>query len=257
MKFFITILALCLIGNSFTAQGTCATASYCMGCVDDAATCNSCFNWGKGTVGARYLASAACANKISTNAVTDCKYYYGGATATKMIHDCMQCNSKDWANVTYSAVAASIVNTCSNTAINTTTCASTVSNCAQSLCYGTASSAVVGCSQCKSGYVGSGTAIGNSTIGHAACVASSIANSAIMMNGSTVNVYTCKSGYAVASANSTTCTAFTTDSNCRKLSSTWCGECWHSYYFNAKVCVLNAQLIALSGLALVVLAFFN
>merc|ERR1711937_156653 len=127
MKFITLIVASLAISTIFAAQGTPAATSYCMGNVDNATTCSSCFNWGSGTVGARNLVTAACTTKV-TNAITDCKYYSGLSTATKAAHDCGVCDSKTWLNVADNATNASIVITCSDTAINTTTCASAVSN---------------------------------------------------------------------------------------------------------------------------------
>merc|ERR1711939_320337 len=106
MKF--TIVALCIIGYTFAAQGTPAATSYCQGNVEGATTCSSCYNDGVNTsIGARQLASSACATKVA-NTVTSCKYYNPTITATKTVNDCLECNSMTWLNVTNNATAASI-----------------------------------------------------------------------------------------------------------------------------------------------------
>jgi len=252
---FITILALCLVGYTYTAQGTCAAASHCMGCTDDATTCFACFNWGSGKIGAKQLATNACANAVA-NTVTDCKYYKGTITATKSSSDCAVCNSKDWLNVVDNNTAASIAITCSDTATNTTTCNAKVSNCMQSLCYTAAGGTVTkGCAMCDKGYTGSGTQV--STLGYTACSTTGVVtNCEYGLASDNTKCYSCKSDYAVASTD-TSCTAFTTDSNCRKISSTWCHECWHSYYFSSQKCTLAAKLFIYSGLIAAVLAFLN
>jgi len=255
MKIFATVLALCIIGYASAAQGTCVTSSYCMGCVDDAATCNACFNWGKGgTVGARQLASNACSTAVA-NAVTDCKIYNGTITSTKTKYDCMECNSKSFLNVTDNATAANIAITCSDTAISTTTCTGTVSNCTQTFCYKNQSGTYsTGCYMCKSGYMGTGTL----TLGYASCTSTGIITNCDVGSpgGNTYCAY-CKSDYAVAN-NSQSCTSFTTDSNCRKLGGgSWCGECWHSYYFNAGKCVLKSNLMMIGTFVVALLMWLN
>merc|ERR1712151_815823 len=120
MKLYTLLLAFCAIQYVFTAQGTPAAASYCMGNTDNATTCSSCFNWGSGTIGARQLATGSCANAVA-NKITDCKYYVGIISGTmKTVGDCMMCNKKTWLNMQDHSTPASIVVTCSDTAIDTT-----------------------------------------------------------------------------------------------------------------------------------------
>jgi len=114
---------------------------------------------------------------------------------------------------------------------------------------------------CNEDYKGGATAITSSLhgiVGYTTCVAATISNAGYSDPTDNTKVYTCDTGYAAANA-LTSCIAFTTDSNCRQLDSTnaYCLTCWHSYYFNAGVCVLKAGVVALSGLALALLAFFN
>lgn len=257
MKFIITILALCMIGYTFAAQGTPAASSYCMGNNDGATTCSACFNWGSGTIGARQLASNACSTKVA-NTVTDCKFYKGTITSTKSTSDCMVCNNKTYLNIKDHATASSITVACSNTASSTTTCKAAVSNCDQTFCFTNTSSTVnTGCKQCSTGYTGSGTQTSN--VGYASCSKTgAITNCGLHSYALKTKCYTCNTGYAVASAE-TSCTAFTTDANCRMLSSggSYCKECWHSYYFTTTTCTLAANILALGGMFMFVLAFFN
>merc|ERR1712048_1492458 len=122
MKLATVLVAIMAIQYVFTAQGTPAATSYCMGNVDNATTCSSCFNWGSGTIGARQLATGSCATAVA-NKVTDCKYYAGAISGTmKTAGDCMMCNKKTWLNIQDHSTPASIVIGCSDTAIDTTTC---------------------------------------------------------------------------------------------------------------------------------------
>jgi len=257
---FITILALCFVGSTFTAQGTPAAASYCMGNNDNATTCSACFNWGSGTVGARQLAISACGTAVA-NTVASCKYYTGTNTSTVSLQDCMVCDSMTWLNLTDHLTAGSRVRACSDTAVNTTTCTAVPSNCDQGLCYVNASgTASVGCRLCSSGYKGSGTAISSNdgNVGYPTCVSQTITNCDLPSATAATDCYTCNSNYAVVTAG-TSCTAFTTDSNCRKLGTgdTYCSQCWHAYYFTTTTCTLTAKIFAFSGLVIAFLAFMN
>merc|ERR1712232_459679 len=201
-------------------------------------------------------ATSYCANAAS-NAITDCKVYSGSNTTTISLQDCIYCNSKTWLNLTDNATAASRLRTCSDTAISTTTCASSISNCDQSMCFKSAAGAyTAGCRVCKSGYKGGTTAIsGNDgTLGYTTCVATTITNSDVGNPTNNAQAYFCKSGYAVSNAG-TACTAFSTDSNCRQLGSTgaYCGTCWFAYYFTTTVCTLGTSLAAFAGIVLAAL----
>jgi len=257
---FITILALCFVGYTITTQGTPAATSYCMGNNDNATTCSSCFNWGSGSVGAKTFATNACASAV-TNAIADCKWYSGINTSTISLQDCMMCDDKTWMNLTDHATASSRLRTCSDTAVNTTTCTAVPSNCAQGLCFVNAAAAVTqGCRRCDDGYMLSGTAISSNegTVGYTTCSTQTITNCEYGSPMNSAHCYSCKSDYAVATAD-TSCVAFTTDSNCRKLGTgdTYCSQCWHAYYFDTTSCVLSAKLFAFSGLVIAFLALLN
>lgn len=254
MKLATVLVAIMAIQYVFTAQGTPAAASYCMGNNDNATTCSSCFNWGAGgTIGARQLAANACTTAVA-NSVTDCKIYNGLITSTKSMADCMMCKSKDWLNVTNHATPASIAITCSNTSISTTTCATKVANCEQSVCFKhTDNTYSVLCGMCSSGYMGSGTRNANLPL-YPTCSTNTITNADVGNPGDNAKVYTCKSGHAVANAH-TSCVAFTTDSNCRELGTgdTYCGQCWHSYYFDTTTCKMGASLMSFAGIVMAAL----
>jgi len=267
MKLFvITIFALTLFGHTFADQGTCAAANHCMICADGGEACTGCFNWGSGTIGAKqYLvgsAPAACAVAVA-NKITDCKYYKGDVLGSaKSPNDCSVCN-KDWFNVVDHATATSQTATCSDTAIGVTVCDAIPDNCDNGLCLASTAATPVytkGCRLCKSGYMGSGTAMTVTTssdkVGYPSCVTNTITNCDVGNGLDVTKCLYCASDFAVEMAE-TSCAAFTADSNCRitATAGTWCLECWMAYYFDAKVCVLKAGLIGFSMLAL--LALFN
>jgi len=267
MKISITILALFVIGYSTAALGTPAKTAYCMGRKATVHTCSSCFNWGTGTIGAReYLASNhTCLIKVS-KPVTDCLIYNGVITATKGFDDCLVCNKKIWLNIVENAGAITS-RACSDTAVKATKCTTKIANCGQNMCVNnTASSGKTtpGCRQCMKGYVGAtpvttAKSASPPTIGYTTCtLTGALKNCELSMFNNALHCYTCKSGFAVASAQ-TSCATFTLDSNCRKLHTgdAACVECWHSYYFNLAKCVLSANIMALGGMVMFVLAFFN
>jgi len=234
-------------------------------CADGGEACTGCFNWGSGTIGAKqYLVGATgdakCAVAVA-NKITDCKYYFGTIVAAKSTNDCLVCN-KDWFNVVNHATPASQVVTCSDTAIGVTVCDAIPDNCDNGLCLGSKADPAVytkGCRLCKSGYMGSGTAMvvdSSVTVGFPSCVTNTITNCDVGNGLDVSKCLYCASDFAVVMAE-TSCGAFTADSNCRitATAGTWCLECWMAYYFDAKVCVLKAGLIGFSMLAL--LALFN
>merc|ERR1712159_958071 len=120
------------------------------------------------------------------------------------------------------------------------------------------------CSMCKSSYKNGATLDANyggfttCTSGAAItnCEYSTTYNSAMYLSSTTnanPSCYSCKSKYAVSST-SLTCTSFTTDSNCRQLTSAGvCGVCWYSYYFNASKCKLASSLMSFAAIALAAL----
>jgi len=257
MKF--TIVALCIIGYTFAAQGTPAGDSYCQGNMEGATTCSSCYNDGLNTsIGARQLASNACSTKVA-NTITGCKYYNSGITATKTVGDCLECNAMTWLNITGNASAASITMACSATSIDTTTnCTTAVASCAQSACYvaagATAKAAV--CRKCNSGFKGDGTLV--TGVGYPSCTSTGIITNCSFANPIlNTECFEAATGNCV-SFDATGITAFTTDANCRQLGTgnTYCGQCKNGYYFVTTVCTLGAQLMAVSGL-IMALFFFN
>lgn len=209
-------LTLCLLLlTSFVATTpSCASSLYCMGCaMSTADSCNSCFNWGSGSIKARALASNACTNALTTTAITDCKFYSGtNGGSTQTIGNCSLC-SKDYLNMNNNTTTV----TCSDTAANTTTCTGKVANCDQTACYtADGTNYTLACKMCSKGYAGSGTATENA--GYASCATSSVISNCeyhYLSGASTLACYSCASNYAVAST-PTTCSAYTTDSNCRQ-----------------------------------------
>lgn len=259
MRIFVALIALCFASYALSAQGTCAKDSLCQGCTDGATTCTSCYNYA-GKINPKQFATNACGTDVA-NTVADCKYYKNTISATKSNTDCTQCNSKTWLNITDNSSAASIVIACSATAVDTTNCAAAVSNCTQSYCYKAAGSStgVKGCALCASGYVGDGTP---TAVGYPTCTQTgAISNCAYANRTDKTKCAVCSTGYAVAIANDTSCTAFTTDANCRKLGGSttpWCIECKDGYYFDGKgVCLMSSWMMRASALLVALLMFFN
>lgn len=265
MKISITILALFIVGYSMAAFGQPPKASLCLKRSETSTvkTCIACHNWASGTIGAREIKSGACTTKV-TNTVASCLYYTGLIAAAKTYNDCRHCNKMTWMNITEKTKAVSSI-ACSNTAVSTTTCKAKVLNCSQNLCVDYGSSTYkVGCNQCAKGFISSGTKISatntaTTVLGYSACTATgAITNCELGDFQTPTKCYTCKSGYAVVTA-ATSCKAFTLDSNCRLLGTgdAECVECWMAYYFNLTKCILGANIMALGGLVMFVLAFFN
>ena len=226
-----------------------------MGCdTNTADSCLACFNWGSGSIGARALISALCTTAITTALVTDCKFYSGfGNGTTQSLSNCSMCN-KDFINQNANTTTV----TCSNTAANTTTCTGKIDNCLQTACYTADGTTYVNnCNMCIKNYAGTGTATG---VGWSSCAASTAITNCeyqFLPGASTNACYSCKSNYAVAST-SLTCSAYTTDGNCRQLDSSGdCAYCWHAYYFNISTCKLTAFMTAISMMSLTVLALFQ
>jgi hypothetical protein len=218
-----TIVALCIIGATLAAQGTPPSTSFCQGNTDGSVACSSCHNSG---TNARYLASNTCTSLV-TNVVTNCKYYNPAITTTKQATDCLQCSSKTWLNITMTGTVPAI--TCSDTAAVTATCATSLTNCEQSVCYTSSASATnVACASCSSGYMGSGTVV---FAGYPSCITNTLANCDVAFNSTTCSL--CKSGYKVAVSGGA-CVAFTVDSNCRQLGTgnAYCGQCNYDKIFN-------------------------
>ena len=211
MKFALCLL---LLTTYVATSPSCASSLYCMGCsMSTADHCESCFNWGIGTIGARALASNACTTQLKTTAITDCKFYSGTNDGTlQTINDCTQCN-KSFLNMDLN----SFLVTCNDTAINTTICTGKVSDCLQTSCYtADGTNYVLACSICNKGSAGSGIATENA--GYESCATKTgILNCDYhyLHGASTLACYSCASNYAVDST-FTTCSAYTTDPNCRQ-----------------------------------------
>jgi len=266
MKFALAIVAIALAINYSQATVTCAATSYCMSCSSTASTgCLSCFNWGSGSVGARKLSASStytCTAALTVK-TTDCKVYTGAATNAGTSGTCRWCNSKTWRNESYSAAGVNTM-TCSNTAIQATTCTTSVSNCYQMVCRDYAASLsstdYSKCATCKKGYWGT---IDSTTVLYSACTNSGTAPQTncdwyYAYSSSASRCMFCKSNYAVKYADGS-CYSYTTDKNCASLQSdnTNCLSCWDAYYWNATVCKLNAKVVsAVMIVALSVLSFF-
>merc|ERR1712195_263464 len=200
------------------------TSAMCQAC--DATTadkCTGCYNKGNDTTfNARALATNACANVITTAKVTGCKVYTSHSDGTTIgSQNCIQCTvAAEWMN---------IVQTASNASTTSVACA-------------TAAQDVSG--------LGSVNCI-DGTITN--CLFYQVTDATASLN----NCYSCGTGYAVAST-LLTCTAYTTDTNCRVLLVDGaCGECVTGYYWNGAICGLTALVSVLSTMSLAILALLN
>ena len=255
--FTVTILSLCLASFTLAAQGNCPASFLCKGCNDDSMTCSACFNLNNGSVLKAKMLGNTCATDV-TPKIPGCKYYKDTMTASKTVGDCTQCDSKKWMNIEDSNTSSNILISCSDTSISTTTCDATIANCDQSFCFkNTSNTFVKGCRKCASGYKGNGTL--TTALGYASCVNTNvIANCEYADPINNTKCRACKSGYAVASANDTTCEAFTKDWYCRKLGAGfWCQECDDGYYFDGQTCAYSASLMVTSSALLAIMAFIN
>merc|ERR1711865_1214914 len=228
MKVF-AIVALCLI--AYAHSTSCVATMYCMGC-SATDTCDSCFNWGSGKVGARSLAANTCTASL-TKVVTNAKYYSGTHTTTSNWgRSSASCGSSKHMVVDQtSGVAANYTSSCTSTV---PTGATAVANCEMPGANKTSTTAAVAyCGLCKKGKLG--------VAAYTSCTGTLAITNCEYASGT--NCQSCKSGYAVASTD-LTCTAFTTDSNCRS-----------AYYFNGATCKLFGSILA-AGFA-VAMAFIH
>ena len=236
------IFAICIIAIAMkmSYSTSCAATQYCMGC-SSTNVCSSCFNWGSGKVGARSLASNTCTATL-TRLTTDAKMYSGTFTSTSNWSvGSVFCKDSKYHYVD-STVATPYTSTCSKTAISGVT---RVADCEHdAILKSSSTSTVAYCVVCAKGKGGLSTNLG--------CTGTVITNCDYASGTSCTY---CKSKYAVASTG-TSCTSFTSDSNCARLASDGtCGSCWSAYYFNATVCKLFAK-ISVAGIALAISAFF-
>ena len=252
MRFNICLLFLI---TYVTSVPSCTARSYCMGCNSATANiCDSCFNWGSGKVGARALSSNTCTNLLSTTAINDCKIYSGtNDGSTQTISNCFFCG-KDFLNLNSNDTTV----TCSNTSSHDT-CSDKLLNCNQTVCSTTdGSTYTLSCGLCKKKYAGAGTATTNA--GYNSCSPTGVLTNCeyhYLSGSSTLACYSCKSNYAVAST-AISCTAYTTDGNCRMLNSSGdCNTCWHSYYWDASTCKLTAFVTIFSSVALAIFTLLN
>lgn len=231
MKFIALLAFVCLIAHCYTVS--CAATQYCMGC-SATNVCSTCFNWGSGSVGARSLASNTCTTALGKLA-TDAKMYSGSHTTTSTwTWSSALCKSNKYFVVDQSGgVAANYTGTCTSTL---PTGATAVADCEYPGVNKTSASAATAyCLVCKKGKGG--------VSAYTSCAGTAIANCDYASGN---GCHYCKSDYAVASTG-LTCSAYTTDSNCRGLlSDGTCGNCWDAYYFNGTTCKLFGSILAAS-----------
>lgn len=224
--------------------------------------CDACFNWPGGTIGTRYLDTATtpndCQEILLYLLVDECQYYDGMTTINQVartINTCMACK-KDFLRWQEQGSYAA----CTNWA--PIKC-SKIENCQTTVCFdnvtekATPGSYSYGCRMCDKNYSGETWDTVNGA-GSKTCVKKNVITNcefSIQRSATVQNCYSCASGYAVGSAQ-TSCTSFTNDSNCRLLHSgeAYCHYCWHSYYWDTKTCALNGRLGKLSLAIVAVMA---
>jgi len=262
MKLLCLLLALTSL--VITAP-SCKTSAMCQAC--DATTadkCTGCYNKGNDTTfNARALATNACANVITTAKVTGCKVYTSHSDGTTIgSQNCIQCTvAAEWMNIVQTASNASTTSVaCATAAQDVSGCAAAMAICLQNVCHSDGASFTPYCGMCASGKMG--TEASNVTgLGSVNCIDGTITNCLFYQvtdaTASLNNCYSCGTGYAVAST-LLTCTAYTTDANCRVLLADGaCGECVTGYYWNGAICGLTALVSVLSTMSLAILALLN
>jgi len=256
MKAIVAIfLFVSLVSFVHSAAPTCPAANYCMACgITNADACAMCFNYKKGKVGPKLMTGVSqavgthCQTAMTTE-VANCKIYDGSGSNTTTANKCLLCESNHFKNLTYTGGALTTI-ACSKTAITLSTACAKIDNCEQMVCKDDTTDAH-GCQFCKKGYY-NGTYV--TGMGSSNCIKGVTITNCEMSyaTGTTTHgCYYCKSGYAVNAANDTGCTAYTTDSNCRKLqldgTTTYCYSCWDAYYWNATKCKLSAGVVVMGA----------
>ena len=252
MKLLVFSLVIqCILNYSYQAP-SCYKSNFCMACNSSTENkCDACFNWASGgAIKARGqdATNYDCQEELEYQKVANCKFYDGQTqelAAARTITSCYVCN-KDYLRWQVTSLSAEC------TDLQPLNC-SFINHCLTVVCYdgdtaynGTSGSTgwSYGCRMCKSGYKGSGWDATNGA-GSTSCVSgTAITNCdyAVATSASAYNCYGCKSNYAVASTQ-TTCTSYTTTSNCRLLNSAGdCHYCWHSYYWDTADCILSSYL---------------
>jgi len=264
MKLLCLLLALTSL--VITAP-SCKTSAMCQAC--DATTadkCTGCYNKGNDTTfNARALATNACANVITTAKVTGCKLYSSVSDGTTLGgQTCLLCTtSTEWLNITQTANrATTTANVCATDAVDVTAnsgCDAVVDGCLQNVCQKIDSTIQKLCGMCNSGKMGT-PADDKMGLGSTDCITGTIDNCLfyqVAAAADTNECYSCATGFAVAST-LLTCTAYTTDANCRVLLADGaCGECVTGYYWNGAICGLTALVSVLSTMSLAILALLN
>jgi len=264
MKLLCLLLALTSL--VITAP-SCKTSAMCQAC--DATTadkCTGCYNKGNDTTfNARALATNACANVITTAKITGCKVYNGTSDGTTFAYNsCIQCTTAaEWLNVQNSDASTTTATACMAKSATHANCNSgtTVVDCLQSICHSVDAGAnwTISCSMCASGKAPTTNAI-VAGIGSTDCTTANLITDCafhVVASTAATNCYSCSTGFAVAST-LLTCTAYTTDTNCRVLLADGaCGECVTGYYWNGAICGLTALVSVLSTMSLAILALLN
>jgi len=272
-----TIIFALLFVQALALTPSCLETNYCQGCSDTTAgRCTACYSWGEGTVLARYRSTTThnCLVKRAASLDTNCKMYANGATDdVKYYNTCAGCKKGYVLLRTYSAALSTSSMSTNWTSTVCTKKSSTykeIDNCFEgstTFVMVTGGTATSHCGLCAKGYK-AGTTMDTNKAGYTTCASGAfVTNCETSMKTNTSGYqsttapteycYTCKSKYAVHHQ-VVSCVSYTTDENCRQLTSTSvCAHCWYSYYFNGTKCKLASSLMSFAAvIALALLSLY-
>ena len=284
MRFFLIIATLLLIRFNKCGPPLCAATSYCQSCLDDATTCSTCYNWGKGTVAldktwAASSGSSVCSGTLlAAYKVTDClenEYVsqalsYSGITAVAVTTHprCVLCDNKKF--ITFNGTSADEL--CTNTAptMSNPSCLE-IEHCAMTVCVNDAAPSTwcVFCIDHRKP-VQSTTQLGASgewgyriascstelTVTITNCI-NYVIDPSSSSDTIAYNCYDCVGGFAVAVSNKS-CVTYSIDAACRKIGlSGYCNVCYASYYFDGTgLCKLRSFMVLFSSMMIVFIGGF-
>jgi hypothetical protein len=241
MKLGIVLLFI-VASTAFAGTPACAPANKCMSCDETNVTrCLSCFNFGLGTVLARFLSAHRCTDRATT--ITDCKYLSPDLTtaATNISTGCFKCINSDLAVIFNSQKTPDTIH-CKELP----TGCNAIVDCEQMHCETTDgenyTSKCLLCARGKGAFVAGGV--------------TTQCNSAMMNNCDYMTGLKCywpSFGYAVDFEGTAT-VSYTTDSNCKALQQTTrtnCRICWDGYYWDTSMCKLRSGIMAVGLLGAV------
>lgn len=232
-----------LFSNTLSAE--CRKDRWCMACSSITENkCDACFNWGYSTNMPRAINTASspqdCITPLSQT-VYGCKFYSGLETTTstnRSLHTCSICSKEFqyWDSINKIMHCTDILPFGQKR----------IDYCDTTVQFEIADNYIsTGCRMCKKNYSGSGwdTVSG---AGSMFCEKNRAINNCeynYMLSDSSYECYSCVKDYAVSSTK-TSCISYTVDPNCRSqhAGTEGCYYCWHAYYWDSYVCILESQI---------------